>query len=145
MRDDFLPVIWRAFSVWLIIVLAESLHGTARVIFLQPVFGDFRARQIAVFSGILIILTIAYFFVGWMRAKNTRQLFFVGLLWVVLTLAFEISLGRLLNLSWTRILSDYDILNGGLMPLGLLFMIFAPLSAAKLRNKFSGRRDLVSG
>jgi hypothetical protein len=60
---------------------------------------------------------------------------FVGLLWLVLTVGFEILLGRLLNLSWARIFSDYDLRNGGLMPIGLLFLIFAPLIAAKLKGK----------
>lgn len=135
MLNGFFSIFWRGFVVWLIIIFAEFLHGTLRVLLLQPFAGDFRARQISVFTGILIILTISYFFVGWLRASNNSQLFLVGLLWLVLTVAFEISLGRLLNLSWERIFSDYDIRNGGLMPIGLLFLVFAPLIAAKLKRK----------
>ncbi|HVE58438.1 MAG TPA: hypothetical protein VNB22_16515 [Pyrinomonadaceae bacterium] len=129
-------ILLRGFAVWLAIIAAEFLHGTLRVLFLQPFVGDFRARQISVFTGILIILTISYLCAGWLRAENSLQLFLVGLLWLVLTVAFEISLGRLLNLSWERIFSDYDLRNGGLMPIGLLFLIFAPLIAAKLKRKF---------
>ena len=143
MKNDFLPVLRRGFAVWLVIMLAESLQGTARIIFLEPVIGDFKARQLAVFTGILIILAISYFFVWFLRAKNNLHLFSVGLLWFVLTAAFEISLGRLLNLSWERILSDYDILNGGLMSIGLLVLLFAPLIAANLRNKFSRKGEII--
>jgi len=135
MLNGFFSTFWRGLVVWLIIIFAEFLHGTLRVLLLQPFTDDFRARQISVFTGILIILTISYFFVGWLRASNTLQLFLVGLLWLFLTVAFEISLGRLLNLSWERIFSDYDISNGGLMPIGLLFLVFAPLIAAKLKGK----------
>ena len=134
MREN-VSVFWRAVAVWLVIALAESIHGTTRVIFLQPLVGDFPARQLAVFSGILIILAIAYSFVRWLGAKSNFQLLFVGLLWILLTLAFEISLGRAMNLSWQRIFSDYDIANGGLMSIGILFMAFAPLIAAKLKRR----------
>jgi hypothetical protein len=37
---------------------AEIVHGIARTLWLAPVVGDFRARQIAVFSGSLLILLI---------------------------------------------------------------------------------------
>src|SRR5215213_9675308 len=143
MKNDFLPIIRRGFAVWMVIMFAESLHGTARVIFLEPVVGDFQARQIAVFTGILIILAISYFFVRFLRAKNNLHLFAVGLLWLALTAAFEISLGRLLNISWERILSDYDMTHGGLMSIGLLFLLFAPIIAANLRNKFARKREIV--
>ena len=131
------PVFWRGFAVWLMIIFAEFLHGTARIMLLEPLIGDFRARQAAVFTGMLIILAISYFFVGWIRAAGSFQLLLVGLLWLVLTVAFEISLGRLMNLSWERILSDYDLSNGGLMPIGLLFLALAPLIGAGLRKKLA--------
>jgi hypothetical protein len=90
MKNEFLKVIRRGFAIWLLIAFAESLHGTARVILLQPVFGDFRARQLAVFTGSLIILAIAYYFVEWIRAADNFQLFIVGGLWVGLTVVFVI-------------------------------------------------------
>lgn len=134
-------LIGRGFAVWLVIIAAEFLHGAARVLFLESLVGDFRARQIAVFTGILIILAISYVFVRRLCAVNNSQLFFVGLLWVALTVAFEISLGRALNQSWERILSDYDIARGGLLGFGLLFMLFAPMIAAGLKNRFSRVRE----
>ena len=130
----YIRLIGRGFIVWLVIIAAEFLHGTARILLLEPMIGDFRARQISVFTAILIIFAISYAFVGWLRAAGNLQLFLIGLMWLALTIAFEIVLGRLMNLSWERILSDYDIANGGLMPLGLLFLTFAPIIAARLKN-----------
>ena len=132
---------WRGFVVWIFIICAEFLHGTARIIFLQPLVGDFRTRQIAVFTGILLILAISYLFGGWLRAANNLQLFLIGLMWLALTALFEISLGRALNLSWERIFSDYDILNGGLMSFGLLFLMLSPLIAARLKEKILARKS----
>ncbi len=57
----------------------------------------------------------------------------IGVGWMVLTLGFEVLLGRALGAGWDRILADYDLPHGGLMPLGLLWLAVAPWAAARLR------------
>lgn len=125
----------RGFIVWLVIIVAESLHGTARELWLKPLVGDFRARQIAFFSGMVLILVVALLFVRWLRAESNRQLLHIGLLWAVLTLVFEFSLGLfVMGYSWQRMWEDYNLLRGGLMGLGLVWLIFVPQLAAKIRQ-----------
>jgi hypothetical protein len=59
---------------------------------------------------------------------------------VVLTVVFEIGLGRLvLSLPWERIAEDYDPARGGFLGLGLLFMAVSPPLAARLRAETTGR------
>ncbi|HQR32335.1 MAG TPA: hypothetical protein PLK30_06340 [Blastocatellia bacterium] len=126
----------RGIAVWGVIILAESLHGTAREILLKPVVGDFRARQIAFFTGMVLILGIALLFVRWLRAERRHQLLQIGCIWMVLTLVFEFALGLLvLGYTWERMIEDYNLLKGGLMGLGLLWLLFAPLLAARLRGE----------
>jgi hypothetical protein len=124
----------RVIAVWMLIMLVETAHGAIREIFIAPTLGDLRARQLGVFVGSLLILAIAWGAVRWMGAHTTRAQYLAGALWVSLTLLFEILLGRALNLSWYRILSDYNVARGGLMLLGLAFMLIAPRLAAKLRR-----------
>ena len=125
----------RAFAVWLLIIFAESVYGKLRQIFLAPLVGDFTARRIAFFVGMLLIFGIAFFFIRWICAENAKQLFAVGLMWMILTALFEFGLGRfVLNYSSERMFEDYDLSRGGLMGFGLLFMIFAPYFAEKLRG-----------
>ena len=124
----------RAIVVWLVIVFAESLHGAARRLLLEPYLGDLSARQVSVFIGSIIILAIAILFIRWIRATRIGQFIAIGILWVLLTIGFEIGLGLLLGYSWERIASDYKIQEGGLMSIGLLFMAFTPLLAAKIRK-----------
>jgi hypothetical protein len=129
----------RALAVWLVIVCAESVHGALRTVFLAPYVGDFRARQISVFTGSLLILLIAYLFIHWIRAGTTRALITVGFVWLVLTILFEFGLGRfVLGLSWGRLASDYDIRRGGLMVFGLILLTLSPLIAARLRGLKTG-------
>jgi hypothetical protein len=61
----------------------------------------------------------------------------VGIMWFLLTLTFEIVFGRLvMHASWQRLGSDYDLVHGGLLPLGLLLLAAAPLITAKLWRIF---------
>lgn len=130
-------VFLKGIGVWLIIIFAETLHGTARTLWLAPLIGDLPARQVSFFTGGVLILAIAALFVRWLDASHS-QLLKIGALWAILTLAFEIGLGRLiLGYSWERVLSDYNLSQGGLMAIGLVFLTFAPLIAAKLRNSVS--------
>ena len=133
---DHRRTIIRSLAVWLLIIVAEIIHGIVRAIALVPMVGEFRSNQIGVFTGSLIILLIAYITIRWIGAKWPIELLLVGLIWLVLTVAFEVLFGRLVvGLSWERIASDYKVLNGGLMPLGLLVLFFSPMIAAKLRGK----------
>jgi len=125
----------RAIAVWLILIAAEILHGIARGIFLVPHVGEFRSSQIGVFTGSIIILVIAVVFVRWIGATRTADLLAVGLLWLVLTLAFEFLFGRfMVGASWERLTADYNVLEGGLLPFGMLVLALSPLIAAKLRR-----------
>jgi hypothetical protein len=123
----------RALLVWLVIIVAESVHGTLRTLYLAPAIGDFPARRVGVFIGTAIIFVIALAFTRWVGAQTRRQLLGIGALWVVLTVAFEVGLGRaVMHLDWARILADYDLSRGGLMGFGLLAMFFMPLLAARI-------------
>lgn len=125
----------RGAAIWLVIILVEFIHGTARKLLLEPYFGDFRARQVSVFTGAVIILLITFLCTHWLRAANTAELLGVGLLWLALTVAFEILLGRaVFGYSWERIGADYNLARGGLMPLGLLALTLAPWLASHWRS-----------
>ena len=124
----------RALAVWLIIAVAETIHGTLRAMFLVPIVGDLPARQIGVLTGSVIIFIIALLAIGWMEAKTFRHQLQIGILWVVLTILFEVGLGLAFGCSLERILSDYNLAAGGYMPLGLLFMLLSPALAAKVRG-----------
>jgi hypothetical protein len=127
----------KGLAVWCVIILAETLHGTIRTLWLAPTIGDLPARQVSFFTGVVLILTIATLFIQWLHASYF-QLFAVGVLWATLTLLFEIGLGRLiLDYSWEHIWADYNLFQGGLMTFGLVVLIFAPLIATKLRGQLS--------
>lgn len=128
----------RAFAVWLIFILVESMNGAFRQLVLEPRIGDLSARQVSVVTGSVLIVAVTYRFIRWIEAKTARQLTLVGIMWVVLTLVFEIGLGRfVLGYSWERILSDFNLTRGGFLGIGLSIMGLAPRIAHYLRKKMT--------
>lgn len=122
----------RALAVWLLIISAEVVHGTLRTLFLAPLIGDFRARQVCVFTGSAIILTIVYATSRWLGAVTRRSQLAIGVTWLVLTVAFELVAGRYLaNRTWAELSVDFRIWEGGLLPIGLLLLMLSPVIARK--------------
>lgn len=128
-------LILKSIIVWLVFILAESINGTVRILWLVPFLGDRLADQISFVIGSILILAIASLFARWLQVSRFSQLLYVGVLWLLLTVVFEIVLGRLIfGYSWSQIAADYNLLQGGLMPIGLLLVILAPFIAAKIRG-----------
>ncbi|MFN4856867.1 MAG: hypothetical protein ACK5NP_09275 [Pseudanabaena sp.] len=133
-------VILKSILVWLVFIFAESLNGTARIFWLIPLLGDSLAHQISFAIGSLLIVTIATLFIGWLEASKFIQLLSIGLAWLLLTVLFEIALGRfVLAYSWEQIAADYNLLQGGLMPIGLVLLVLSPFIATKIRGILSDR------
>ena len=130
--------VWlRALAVWLAIMGAETVLGVLRTLYLEPGIGSLHARQVGVFIGSAMIFAVLWATGPWIGAEDDDgRLLKIGAMWVALTLVFEVSLGVAFVAGWRqRMLADYDVAGGGLMPLGLVFMLFAPWLAAHLRRR----------
>lgn len=135
-EPSFRRTLVRGAAVWLLLMGVEVVHGIARTVLLAPRIGDFRARQISVFSGSALIMGSTYLTNRWIGIRDRSTLLRLGIAWLFLTLLFEFVLGRkVLHLSWRRLLSDYNLPKGGLQPIGLLLMTVAPLLMERLRSR----------
>jgi hypothetical protein len=127
----------RAVLVWMLLAMAETIHGILRVRLLNPRVGDHRARQIAVGTASLIILGIAALTMPWIAPASRGDAFTVGALWLAAMLAFEFSLGRFVfHMKWDRIFADFDPRRGGLLGLGMLVLFLAPYLLARAHHLF---------
>lgn len=124
----------RALAGWSVIAVAMVLNGGLRTVVLAPLFGDRAARQISASTGAAIIVFIAYLLISWLEPRTRISLFVIGSIWVGLTLVFDVALGRIMGLSWQRILFEFDVTNGALMLPLLLVVLFSPFLAAAIRR-----------
>ena len=125
----------RALLVWLVIATAEAVHGNLRVRYLNRRVGDRRARQVGVFTSSAIVFAFTWVCLPWIGAVTRPALLGVGALSLVLMLAFDLAFGRLVfRASWQRIGAEFDLRHGGLLGLGMVFVLVAPLLAAMARG-----------
>jgi hypothetical protein len=122
--------LWRAIAIWLLILAAESISGTIRRIWLVPALGEHTAHQIGVVVASVLTLFIAWLTARWLDSRTFRVQFQVGMLWVVLMLCFEFGVGLAIGNSMQSMLAEYDLSRGGLMGLGFLVLLFAPVFGA---------------
>jgi hypothetical protein len=123
--DDIVTTI-RALGIWLTLIAVESIHGVIRRLLLEPRLGDLRARQVSVLTGSVLILVVFVLTLRRLGVQTARRWSEIGLLWLTLTLAFEIGLGRAAGMSWARIASDFDPRAGGFLGIGMLVILVAP-------------------
>lgn len=129
-------LILKAIGLWAILVIVAVANGTARQLLLASRLGERTAHQVSSVMLSALILIVALASVPALGALTTGRLLGIGLLWLVLTVAFEFTLGRLTGRSWEYLLADYNLLQGRLWPVVLATTFLAPLIAAWVRGKW---------
>jgi len=123
----------RATMIWLVILVFAVLNGILREAVLFPLMGRIPGF---IASGLILgalIFATAYFSLSWVNARDSKQLYLIGFLWLMLTLAFEFSFGLARGVRFDEILAAYSFKEGNIWPLVLLLTFFSPSLAAKIR------------
>lgn len=124
----------RAAAVWCLIIAAETVHGVLRHLLLVPAVGDRAARQIGFVAGSVIVLAISAWTARWMAARTRRAQVAVGVAWMVALGCFEVGMAFMRDDAWSRLRAEFDPREGGLMALGLVIVLLAPMIGAGLRG-----------
>lgn len=139
-----LQALIRAFLVWLLIIAAESVHGTLRRLLLDADL-TFALRQVSVLIAVAIVFLVTWLSYRWMGVRSVAGALTTGALWVILTLAFEFGVGRLTGQSLAQIAEGYDLTRGNIMPIGLLAMALTPWAVGALKARSARRAAGVQG
>jgi hypothetical protein len=58
--------------------------------------------------------------------QNAKQALTIGSMWVIFTVIFEFSLGRLTGKSWSILFEQYHVASGQLWPIFLIGLLVLP-------------------
>jgi len=132
---EMTPVALKAAAFWLGILALAILNGALREKALVPALGGV-AAQVA--SGVILsacIFLVAFAAAPWYGPLASRQWLLVGALWLLLTLVFEFSFGRLAqHKTWPELLEAYAFKGGNIWPLVLVAVFISPWLAARVRG-----------
>jgi hypothetical protein len=125
----------KAAGIWLLILVCAVLNGALREAVLLPAFD----KPVAfVASGLLLsllIVAVSLLLVPRIGVLDSSRALRIGALWLLLTLVFEFSFGRLVQgRTWAEIVEAYTFRDGNIWPLVLVVTLLAPLIAVRLRS-----------
>jgi hypothetical protein len=122
-------------AFWLIFAAIATGAGITRELWLVPQLGGLRAHQVGTLFVCAAFLAVIAVFVKRTRPSPEEALA-IGIGWLLAAVAFEFGFGHFVDgLSWTRLLSDYDISRGRLLLLVWVTVGGGPSVLARLYQR----------
>ena len=125
----------RAGLAWLAILVLAILNGALRQALLIPRLGEQVGHILSTILLSTLVAGAAWILFPWMRPLTARDAWFIGFLWLALTLGFEFLGGHyLFKAPWDRLLADYNVAQGRIWVLVLVTTLLAPVLVQALRR-----------
>jgi hypothetical protein len=122
---------------WLVLAAIATVAGVVRQLWLVPRIGELRGHQVGTVIVAVAFLWVIAVFVHRMRLEP-REALTIGATWLLCAIAFEFGFGHYVDgLSWTRLLTDYDLSKGRLLLLLWVVLGGSPLLLACRRRRRS--------
>lgn len=125
----------RHFLLWLPMIVLAFANATLRELVFIKQFSEFRAHQLSTVTLIILCSIYVWLVFPILNIQNSKQALFIGFVWVLLTVAFEFSLGRLTNKSWEYLFRDYNLFAGRIWLFFLLCLFLLPYLNYLIKNK----------
>lgn len=111
------------------------LNGLARETWYGRTLSELRSHQLSTLAALVLFGVYMWVVMDVLQPSSSRQALNIGLVWMVLTLAFEFMFGHFVaGTRWTRLLREYDVFHGRLWPLVPAWIALAPLIFYKLKR-----------
>jgi hypothetical protein len=114
--------------LWFGLLILAIINGAIRDFTYLKILGEHKAHQASTIKLIFLISAYCYFAFGYWKLGSVSEAMTVGILWLILTLAFEFLFGHFVaKHSWEKLLSNYNIFKGNLWILILIWTAIVPL------------------
>jgi hypothetical protein len=125
----------RAIAIWCVLLVIASMNGMLREAVLIPRTGDLVGRIISTLLLSAFVFILTWLSIGWIGPRTSGAAWLVGVMWLLLTLAFEFVAGHyLFHNAWSSLLADYNVLSGRIWVLVLIVTLVSPRFCASARG-----------
>lgn len=114
------------FLFWLPMIALAFINAGLRELVFRKHFTELRAGQLSTITLMILCGIYALLIFRFLNIQNPGQALLTGLLWMLLTVLFEFTLGMMLKQSWAQMIEQYNLKNGQLWPVFLLFLLLLP-------------------
>lgn len=120
---------------WIVLPIIGIANGIIRQIGYGKLMRELLAHQISTVTGIILFGLYAWALSLRWKIQSSWEAISIGLIWLILTIVFEFLFGHyVVKHPWSRLLHDYNILEGRLWVLVLIWITIAPYVFFKLSS-----------
>jgi hypothetical protein len=131
MKTIYKHLLW-----WFAFPFIGIFNGILRETTYKKLVGDLLAHQISTATGIFFFGIVFYFIFKKWKIESIKHSILIGLIWLGLTFLFEFGFGHyIMGNSWQKLLHDYNIAEGRVWGLFLVWLVLAPYISYKTFNR----------
>lgn len=124
----------RYFLAWFAMLAIAIANGALRQMTFGQYMAELHAHQLSTAIGCVVIGLFIWFVVRKWPPSSSRHAVRIGLMWLVLTVAFELAMGRfLMHRAWLELVPDYSLMEGRVWVVFLAWLTIAPYLFYRLR------------
>ena len=128
-------MVMRYLFFWLVLAVIAVVNGTLRQFVYGPLMPELAAHQLSTVTGILFTGSTVWLLDRYWPIGSAKAAWIIGGCWLLMTIAFEFGFGHYVaGHSWSRLLADYNILEGRVWSLFLAWIGVMPWVIWRLRN-----------
>jgi hypothetical protein len=121
---------------WFPMLALAIANGALRQLTFGKYLSELHAHQLSTVTGSVILGVFIWIVIRFWPPVSSRQAVSIGLLWVMLTIAFESGMGRMvMHRPWSQLFHDYNLAAGRVWPLLLIWIAVAPSIFYQLRSR----------
>lgn len=118
---------WPYTIAWFVLLVVAILNGVIRNHTYGKAVSELTAHQISTVSAIILSGLIVLLFHRIWPIGSSGQAWIIGCVWLSMTIIFEFVFGHfVVGHSWGTLFADYNLLNGRVWILFLLWMLLVP-------------------
>ena len=126
----------RHFVAWFPMIILAFANATVReAMYRRRYAGELAAHQLSTLTLCILVGIYVWVLRRYSKPESSDQAVGVGLMWLVMTVVFETGLGRYVSGNpWRQVLRDYNLLEGRVWPLFLLWLTVSPYVFYRIKD-----------
>lgn len=121
-------------TFWIGLVFLAILNGAVREKGYSRFMTELSAHQLSTLIFVVLIGVYTYLITGFFKLQSSISALLVGVIWLSMTIIFEFTFGHyVIGHSWSRLLHDYNLLEGRFWIVVLIWTFLAPYTFYRLR------------